>query len=194
MTLALAFLLLLVTVPAVGGRLSRLDELRLRWVWLVVLAFAIQVVLVTLVPSGQPTLHRVAHVATYFLAGACILRNLDLRFMWVVAVGGLLNFVAIAANGGVMPASRGALRAAGLDPASGEFANSDLVRNPHVGFLGDVFAIPAGWPGANVFSLGDAVMLLGAFLVLHAAAGSRLGAATRTGRPRAQGSPAARPR
>jgi hypothetical protein len=174
MTLALAFLLLLVTVPAAGGRLSRLEELRLRWVWLVVLAFAIQVVLVTLVPAGHPTVHRIAHVATYFLAGACILRNLDLRLMWVVAVGGLLNFIAIAANGGVMPASAGALRTAGLDPASGEFANSDLVRNPHAGFLGDVFAIPAGWPGANVFSVGDALMLVGVFLVLHAATGSSL--------------------
>jgi hypothetical protein len=191
MTLALAFLLLLVTIPVAGGRLGRLEELRLRWVWLVVIAFAIQVVLVTLAPAGHLTLHRIAHVATYGLAGACILRNLDLRFVWIVAVGGLLNFIAIAANSGVMPASAGALRAAGLDPTSGEFANSDLVRNAHVGFLGDVFAIPAGWPGANVFSVGDAVMLLGVFLVLHAAAGSRLGAARRTARPRAQGSPAA---
>jgi hypothetical protein len=194
MTLALAFLLLLVTIPVAGGRLSRLERLELRWVWLVALAFAIQVVLVTLAPSGHLTLHRIAHVATYFLAGACILRNLELRFMWVVAVGGLFNFIAIAANGGVMPASAGALRDAGLDVRSGSFANSDLVSNAHVGFLGDVFAIPAGWPGANVFSVGDAVMVLGAFLVLHAAAGSRLAGARRTERPRAQGSPAARPR
>jgi hypothetical protein len=194
MTLALTFLLLIVTVPLAGGRLSDLDELRLRWVWLVVIAFAIQVVLVTLAPSGHLTLHRIAHVATYGLAGACILRNLDLRFVWVVAVGGLLNFIAIAANGGVMPASAGALRAAGLDPASGEFANSDLVRNAHVGFLGDIFAIPAGWPGANVFSVGDAVMLLGVLLVLHAAAGSSLGAARRTARPRARGSRSVRTR
>src|SRR6185436_3286376 len=194
MTLALAFPLLLVTVPVAGGRLSRLSELELRGLWLVVIAFAIQVLLVTVVPEGDETLHRAAHIATYGLAAGCILRNLDLRFMWVVAVGGLLNFIAIAANGGVMPASRGALAAAGLDPASGEFANSDLVRNAHVSFLGDVFAIPAGWPGANVFSLGDALMLVGAFLVLHAATGSRLLAARRTELPRVQAVPAPRAR
>src|SRR3954447_8772671 len=177
MTLALAFLLLLVTVPVAGGRLSRLSELRIRGLWLAVAAFAIQVVLVTIVPEGDETLHRLAHLATYGLVAGCILRNLDLRFVWVVAFGGLLNYIAIAANGGVMPASASALRAAGLDPASGEFANSDLVRHPHVSFLGDVFAIPAGWPGANVFSVGDVLMVVGAFLVLHAATGSRLFAA-----------------
>jgi hypothetical protein len=194
MTLALAFCLLLLTVPLAGGRLSRLEDVRLRWVWLVALAFAIQVVLVTVVPEGDETLHRVAHVFTYALAGACVVGNLDLRFMWVVALGGLLNLIAIVANGGVMPASRGALETSGLDVRSGEFANSDLVENANVGFLGDVFAIPDGWPGANVFSVGDALMLLGVFLMLHAATGSRLFAARRTPRPRAQGSPAARAR
>ena len=173
MTLLLAFLLLLATIPAAGGRLSRLESMEIRGLWLAAAAFAIQVVLVTLVPSGDETLHRVAHLLTYGLVGACILRNLDIRFMWLVAAGGVLNFIAIAANGGVMPASAGALRAAGLDVRSGDFANSDLVRNAHVSFLGDVFAIPAGWPGANVFSVGDALMVLGAFLVLHAATGSR---------------------
>jgi hypothetical protein len=192
MTLALAFLLLLLSVPAAGGRLSALGEMRLRWVWMVVLAFAIQVVLVTFVPEGDATAHQVAHILTYGLAGACVLRNLELRFMWVLALGGVLNFIAIAANGGVMPASRGALQTAGLDVRSGSFANSDVVEGANMAFLGDVFAIPAGWPGANVFSFGDAVMLLGALLVLHAATGSRLFAARRTERPRAQGSPATR--
>ena len=175
MTLALAFCLLLLTLPVAGGRLSRLEEVRIRWVWLVVVAFAIQVLLVTVVPAGDETLHRLAHLFTYVLAGACILRNVpELRFLWVVALGGLMNLIAIAANGGVMPASRAALSAAGLDVRSGEFANSDLVENARVAFLGDVFAIPAGWPGANVFSVGDALMLVGVFLVLHAATGSSL--------------------
>jgi Family of unknown function (DUF5317) len=192
LTLALAFLLLLLTVPAAGGRLGALEDVRLRWVWLVALAFPIQVLLVTVVPDGDTTVHRVAHVMTYGLAGACVVANLKaVRFVWVVALGGLLNFIAIAANGGVMPASRGALETAGLDVRSGSFANSDVVDGAHVWFLGDVFAVPAGWPGANVFSVGDALMLLGALLVLHAATGSRLFAARRPAPPRARGSRAA---
>jgi hypothetical protein len=192
LTLALAFLLLLLSVRAAGGRLSALEEVQLRWVWLVVVAFALQVVLVTVMPEGDMTLHRVAHVMTYALAGACVVRNLaELRFLWVVALGGVLNFVAIAANGGVMPASRGALETAGLSVQSGSFANSDLVEGANLWFLGDVFAIPAGWPGANVFSAGNVLMLLGALLVLHAATGSRLFAARRTAPQRARGSRAA---
>jgi Family of unknown function (DUF5317) len=182
MTLALAFCLLLLTIPVAGGRLRRLEDVRIRWVWLPALAFAIQVVLVTIAPEGDETLHRAAHLFTYAMAGACVLRNLDLRFVWVVALGGLLNVIAIVANGGVMPASRSALHAAGLDVRSGEFANSDVVEGANAWFLGDVFAIPAGWPGANVFSVGDALMLLGVLLVLHAAAGSRLAAVGRAQR------------
>jgi hypothetical protein len=174
MTLALAFILVVLTVPLAGGRLSRLDQLRLRWIWLAVAAFAIQVLIVTVAPEGDRDLHRAAHLASYALVGACVLRNLDIQFAWVVALGGALNLIAIVANGGVMPASRGALEDAGLDARSGEFANSDLVEGANVAFLGDVFAIPAGWPGANVFSLGDAVMIAGAFLALHAATASRL--------------------
>ena len=192
MTLALAFLLLLVTVPLFGGRLGRLEEVRLRWLWLAFVAFGVQVVLVTVVPDGDTDLHRILHLVTYALVGACVLRNLDLRFLWVAALGGFLNLIAIAANGGVMPASRRALETAGLEVQSGSFANSDAVDDAHVAFLGDVFAIPAGWPGANVFSVGDVVMLAGVFLAVHAVAGSRLLGRERTALPRSQGSPAAR--
>ena len=192
MTLAIAFLLLLLTVPLAGGKLSRIGNVQIRWVGLAVAAFAVQVVLVTVVPDGDSTVHRILHLGTYVLAAACLLRNLDLRFVWVLGVGGLLNLIAIAANGGVMPASRGALETAGLDVQSGQFANSDFVSGAHVAFLGDVFAVPAGWPGANVFSVGDVLMLVGVFLVVHAAAGSRLGGTARTRLPRSQESPAVR--
>jgi hypothetical protein len=191
MTLALAFVLLVLTVPLAGGRLSSLETIRLRWVWLAFVACGVQVVLVTVVPGGDSDLHRILHLGSYALVGACVLRNLDLRFLWVAALGGLLNLIAIAANGGVMPASRGALETAGLEVQHGSFTNSDLVDDAHVAFLGDVFAIPAGWPGANVFSVGDGLMVLGAFLVLHAATGSRLFAAREVPRPRDQAAPTA---
>ena len=176
MTLALVFVVILASVPLAGGRLSALGELRLRSMWLAGLAFGVQVVLVTLLPDGGETLHRGAHLVTYALVGACLARNLDLPFAWLVALGGALNLAAIAANGGVMPASSRALAAAGLEAAGGgSFANSDLVEGARLAFLGDVFAIPAGWPGANVFSVGDVLLAAGALLALHAVCGSRLG-------------------
>ena len=192
MTLALALFVVLLTVPLAGGKLRRLEDVQIRWLGLAVVALAGQVLILWLVPEGDTGVHRAAHLLTYALAGACLLRNLDLRFMWVVGVGGLLNLIAIAANGGVMPASRGALDTAGLDVKSGRFSNSDFVEGANVAFLGDVFAIPAGWPAANVFSVGDLVLCGGDFLVLHAATGSRLFAPTRTGLQRSQESPAAR--
>jgi hypothetical protein len=192
MTLALALLVLVLTVPLAGGRLSRLADVQIRWIGLAFVALAGQVLILAVVPEGDTGVHRAAHLVTYALAGACLLRNLDLRFMWVVAVGGLLNLIAIAANGGVMPASRSALDGAGLEVKSGRFSNSDYVEDANVAFLGDVFAIPAGWPAANVFSVGDAVMLAGILLVLHAATGSRLFGPARTRLQRSQESPAAR--
>ena len=193
MTLALAFLLLLLTVPLFGGKLSRVGEVRIRWIGLAAVAFAIQVVLVTVVPDGDSTVHRILHLATYALAAACLIRNLDLRFVWLVGVGGLVepDRHRRQRRGDAGVAER-ALETAGLDVKSGEFANSDYVEDAHVGFLGDVFAIPDGWPGANVFSVGDVLMLLGVILAIHAVAGSRLAGGGRTELQRSQESPAAR--
>jgi hypothetical protein len=194
MLIGLVFLALFATVPLAGGRVAALAELRFRGKGLLLAAIAAQIVIVSILPEGSATLHSAIHIATYLIVAVFVVANRRIPWVWLIALGGALNFTAIAANGGVMPASRGALAAAGLNPASGEFANSDLVRNAHVAFLGDVFAIPAGWPGANVFSLGDALMLVGAFLVLHAATGSRLLAARRTELPRVQAAPAPRAR
>jgi hypothetical protein len=172
--LALSFLVVLATVPLAGGDLRRLEDVRIRLVWLAVIAIAVQIVLTVFASGGDTALQRVAHLSTYALVGIVVVANLDLRFLWVVGLGGLLNFVAIALNGGVMPASEDALRTAGLSAKDGDFTNSDVVENAAVPWLGDVFAVPEGWPGANVFSVGDVVIVIGVFLVLHAATGSRL--------------------
>jgi len=93
--------------------------------------------------------------------------------MWWVGLGGALNFVAIAANGGVMPANPGAVATAGVRIGEG-FSNSALVSDPRLPFLGDIFPLPLPGRLANVASLGDAVICAGIFLAVHRLTGSRL--------------------
>jgi len=47
------------------------------------------------------------------------------------------------------------------------FLNSGTVAHPVLGFLGDVFAWPVRLPFANVFSVGDVLIVLGAGYGAH---------------------------
>ncbi|MPZ92868.1 MAG: hypothetical protein GEU68_14825 [Actinobacteria bacterium] len=96
-----------------------------------------------------------------------LMSNRNLPGLWIICMGTVMNFAAIASNGGVMPATVGALTKAGLIIDPSQFANSARLADPNYAFLGDVFAIPAGFPFANVFSAGDVCIVLGALVTLH---------------------------
>jgi hypothetical protein len=49
-----------------------------------------------------------------------------------------------------------------------------VVEHARLQFLGDVFATPRSWPMANVYSVGDLLIVLGVFVLLHRVSGSRL--------------------
>ncbi|MGZ6640622.1 MAG: DUF5317 family protein [Solirubrobacteraceae bacterium] len=168
MILVAAALACVLSVPLTGGRLGRLAELRIRWAWAAVAALGLQVAITTLAPGGSPALHVLLHVASYVLAGAFIVVNRRIGGLPTLALGAALNAAAIAANGGVMPASARAMRTAGLAPGEG-FANSAAVAHPHLLVLGDVIPVPGPWPLGNVLSAGDLVVLAGLLLVLHRA-------------------------
>jgi hypothetical protein len=173
MLLVLAALVVLATVPLAGGSLGALADVRLRGTWVVATALGAQILIVSVLPGLSPVAFRGVHAATYALLGWFLWLNRRLPGMWVIGVGGLANAVAIVANGGVMPAAPEALATAGL-PAekAGEFANSAAVHAPVLGWLGDVFAVPASLgPAANVFSAGDVIIAVGLAVALH-----RLGA------------------
>ena len=167
MLLFAAILILIAPVPLLGGRLGALAELRLRGLWLVWTALGVQ--LVIFAPGGPawPALH----LASYALAAGFVWCNRGLPFVWLMALGGALNLTAIVANGGTMPASPTAIATAGLTGTGP--ANSAVVADPRLAFLGDVFAVPAGWPLHNVFSVGDILLVAGAVLLVHRTAGSR---------------------
>jgi len=175
MLLLIVLLLCVLTVPLAGGRLVELTELRFRWPGLAVGALLTQVVIISLLPGGLQGLHQAVHLGTYALLGWFVWLNRRIPGLLIIGLGGLLNAIAIAANDGVMPATRSALETAGIEQPAGEFANSTVVAHPHLQFLGDIFAIPASWPASNVFSVGDILIALGVLVALHGICGSALG-------------------
>jgi hypothetical protein len=174
MMIGLFYLAVLASVPVARGRLGALADLRLRRPGLALAAIVMQVAIISVLPAGSHGLHRAVHIASYLLLGAFAWSNRRVAGVPIIALGGLLNFVAITANGGVMPASRKALASLPQVATKGDFANSQVLAHPKLQFLGDVFASPSSWPVHNVFSVGDIVLFVGVTVLLHVTCTSRL--------------------
>ncbi len=157
------------------GRLATLGQVKLRALYLIPVALLIQV-LIFPIGGAEPVLRvgtAYLHVLSYGLLLAFIVANR--RYPEVLVMGGglLLNLVAIAANGGYMPASAEALRRAGL-PAAAAALEAGLTRGNTVlmgagtrlNFLGDFLYLPAGVPLSSAFSVGDAALGIGVALFL----------------------------
>jgi len=151
------------------GRLAALGGLHFAWAPVAMVGLLVQMALFT--PSGASLaggLSGVIYVASTAAVFVAVARNLRTPGMPIVALGALSNLAAISANGGAMPTTTAALAAAGLD-GPGAYTNSVVVPNPLLQPLTDIFAIPAGVPFANVFSIGDVLIGLGIILVIVAA-------------------------
>jgi hypothetical protein len=164
----------LVTMPLFGGRLGNIGRLKLRARWSVLAAVIIQLLVITVFPWGNHTVHALIHGASYAIAAIFLVLNRQLFGMWLAALGAALNALVIAVNNGVMPATEEALRLSGVPRLPGGFENSTTVTKPRLLFLGDIFAIPHRVPLANVFSVGDVVLLLGVLVILHWTCESKL--------------------
>ena len=166
MIIVVAGVLAVLTVPLTGGDLRRLATLPVRHAWAIWVALGLQTALVWAPDSVPDGAARTAHVATYAIAAWFAWANRRLPGVWLMALGGALNLAAIVANGGVMPASRAAWARAGFSLEEG-FSNSVVRDDARLGFLGDVFAVPDGWPFANVFSVGDVLIVVGIGWLAH---------------------------
>ncbi len=166
-----------------GGSLRSLAELQLRLAWLLPLALLVQIVAFSGQLPADPSFASLVpalHMLSYALVLVALALNLHLRPLRVLALGTLSNVAVIVANGGYMPSSPAALRAAGLldnleAVAQHGYQNNSGLLNEHtrLPFLADIFAIPAGVPLANVFSIGDVLIGLGALLLVVQAMGRR---------------------
>src|SRR5918996_1367907 len=147
-----------------GGRPSRILELELHRGWAVLAALGLQIALFGPWPDGIPfEFEKVLHLGSYALLVVFAAANVRHRALLPLLAGMALNAIAIAANGGQMPVSPGAQASAGIELAPGGNVRSGAET---FGFLGDVFALPAGLPLANVFSVGDLLIAAGTVLLI----------------------------
>ena len=152
-----------------GGSPTRLGDLRIKWGVLIALGMLAQVVLFS-TPIGNQLGDAAAlvYIASNLVVLGAVAANLAIPGLAAVLVGGTSNMIAIVANGGYMPVSPDALAAMGRLPKEG-YSNSVPRTEVVLGPLTDIFTMPAWVPMANVFSVGDILIGVGAAIAIVAA-------------------------
>lgn len=174
MSLAYPVLLAVGLGLVLGGRLGALAELPLRTPWLFLAALALQVVAFpfTVLPwTTNESAASALWIASYALLLVAAVLNRRIVGVPIVTLGMLLNLVAILANHGTMPVRYSAMHEAGRTDVLQ--ANSTAMADPSLPWLVDRWAAPEWIPLANVFSVGDVVIAVGAFVLVLAAMGVR---------------------
>ena len=182
MILAVAVLVAVVVGFIRGGNLRRLADLPLRWGWVAIAAFGLQVYLIYFPEPlnqglGSP---RVAIlIFSYLLIFAVAWQNRTLPGIWLVGIGYTANFLVMILNGGYMPITMQALeqighshKALGTEPGARVLGTKDIVlpRESTVGWwLSDIFVLPRPFPIPSVFSLGDTLIAAGTFWLVQSA-------------------------
>jgi hypothetical protein len=169
--LAAAILLAL----ARGGSLVNLASLQLHWRGVILLGFLIQVIIFSSFWQDRGETRGWTQIAYFFslcLLVAALAANRRIPGVTLLTIGFLLNFGAIAANGGHMPASYSAMQSTTLTPLQpGEVSNNSIGMGPdtRLPFLGDIFAIPKEIVFSNIFSVGDVLIAAGAVYLIQKA-------------------------
>lgn len=176
MVLLWAILLGLAVGLARHRSLAHLAELRLRATWLVLLAVLIQLFILPLGQGATPIVTwgmEYLHMGSYLLLLLFAVLNYREKALWPMAAGMLSNFIAITVNGGHMPASIDALRAAGRTLTAERLLTEGVSGNvvlmseqTKLNFLGDIFWLPGWVPFANAFSIGDFLLGVGVIWLL----------------------------
>lgn len=161
-----------------GGSLERLAALPIRWPWVAALAWVAQVVLFTspLAPLLEPVAPLV-HGASLAVLAVVMVANRHLPGLALFGAGLLLNALVFATNGGFMPVSETALRAAGSDESVATLREGGRVQKTFLmasdtplWFLADVIPVR---PFGKVYSIGDVVAAGGVLALVAGGMGTR---------------------
>ncbi len=165
-----------------GGSTAGFSETRFRYIPLLLAGGLIQVIIFTGYIGSNDIIRGLApylYVTALSMGLVAIYMNRHIFGMKLVLVGAFLNFVVITINGASMPAREESLRIAGtlehVQSQHERYAAGEDVQWPQLtladedtrlAFLGDVLPIPEAIPAANVVSIGDVFISLGAIIAV----------------------------
>jgi hypothetical protein len=156
-----------------GGRIRNIEHVRFVWWQLALAGLAVQLFL-----FADPIQERVGaegpaiYVLSTLVVLVALLRNLRQPGLALIALGAILNLVPILANGGYMPSSPEVwLELTGEAAVPVAYYSNVTLIGPDTWFpfLGDIFMFPRPLPMATAFSLGDAIIAVGAVIFLVSA-------------------------
>lgn len=157
-----------------GGSLLRLGQLHIRHAYLIPLGLALQLFVFSPLGAGWEPWIGYLYSASLALLLLAVVLNRDLPGIRLLGLGLFLNLLVIAANGGLMPISVQAVRRARLFDmiatlqATGRHRHMVLMdEGTKLRFLGDTIVLGYPLPSAQVFSPGDILLALGAFIFLQ---------------------------
>jgi hypothetical protein len=163
-----------------GGSLRNLADFHLEWGWLAGLALVIQIAAIYWATGDSYLyLQRGALVVSSLLLLPVVWRNRRSPGLALIGLGLALNLTVMVANGGFMPITPEAVARIehenlivhldGLERMSGSKGIVLPREETALWVLSDIFIIPPPFPVASAFSLGDALVAVGAFIFLQRA-------------------------
>lgn len=156
-----------------GANVRRLADLRVRHVWLLFIPLALQLLAFSALGDqpflGAP-LARLVYPASMLIAALALALNRHLPGAFWIGLGLVSNAAVILLNGGFMPVSAEARGFAGMPPLAGREMNVvPLTGDSRLPWLADILPLPSLLPFANVLSIGDLLISLGAFIFIQRA-------------------------
>lgn len=151
-----------------GGRIRNLENITLRAVYLIFIAFGLELAIVMCMRKGLlriGTTTFLLDVVMYLILLIFIILNRKNFCIIIMGVGFLLNSIPIFLNGGAMPVSQEAIKIAGLSSnISSEGLYTIIDSSTKFWFLGDV--IPISFVSSFIVSIGDIFTAIGLVLLI----------------------------
>jgi uncharacterized protein DUF5317 len=148
------------------GRLKNLENVNVSNVYIIFVAFSIEVLVIFLIRTGilkRGSVTYMLDLIMYILLVVFTMKNRKNHFLLLMGIGFLLNAIPIFLNGGAMPVSSEAVKAAGLtENVTKEGLYTLINENTRMWFLGDV--IPLTFLRNFAISIGDIVAGIGLML------------------------------